>query len=1023
MTYPFQNPALPLKERIRDLISRLTIDEKIGFIPTRNHSVERLGIPVWWIGGEGAHGFVNREGNNTTFPQTIGLAAGWDRELMQKIGEVVGIEARVVYKMKDRKGGLAIWSPTVDLERDPRWGRTEEGYGEDPFLTSELSSRYVSGVQGDDPFYLQASCGPKHFFANNNEIDRISCSCSIPPRLLHEYYLVPFKAAIQKAGAVSMMTAYNEVNGIPMMLHPMLNDIVKNEWGLNGHIVTDGGDFLQTVNYHHYFETHGETLAAALKNGADNMTDNPEEIILAVKEALERKLIEESDLDEHLERIFSIRFRFGHFDPPELCPYEKFNESDLMKEEYKQLAQEAVRKSAVLLKNDNEVLPLIPEKIKCNPDKPKTSNEEILVMGPLADELHLDWYAGRPTYSSTPLDGLKKIYGDKIKFTDSRDIASFTTEDGRPLVLIDVKDKDNPENPDKKTLAAGSSDEKPARFYMEDWGWGAKTFTDVQSGLMLEGCYGRREVVPPRREPIPPEAMPPNNQSDFTITATAKNNLQWFGFTLFNVVPQEGGTVLLKTHDNRRVTAQETGKPVIQYDDPLPADGELFKMKIEHDGLSAAADAAKKAGHVIIIAGNDPMINGRECIDRPSLNLPPRQEELIRRVSDVNPRTVLVLLSGYPYTCKEITKKVPAILWMAHGIQETGNGIADIISGNFSPAGRAPLTWYEDEKQLPGIMEYDIMPGNHNLNGTTYQYFTGKVQYPFGHGLSYSSFEYSELKIDKTKAEKDDTVNISFKLKNTGYVTSDEVPQMYVNVSGSVFQRPIKTLKGFTRISLTSGEEKIINFSLPVKELSVWDSFQNCFIVDSCYCTVSIGTSSADIRLSSGFEINGENPFPRKLFNKTDQLLKPNQLKKPDQLLINQSEKIYAQGFDEYSSCYLHEKRGSGIPAVFNKNDGGWIKFSALDFAVGTSRFSAIVQGGYTGRIKLHLDAPDGFLAGVLEVPNTGDISFYPLPETSHRRLPSWGYAECQTEKICGIHDLYFVFYGKTGLWSFEFTI
>jgi beta-glucosidase len=233
MKHPFQNTELPLKERVHDLISRLTLEEKAGFLSTRNQAVERLGIPEWAIGAEGAHGFVNREGNNTTFPQTIGLAAGWDRGLLRRIGEVSAVEARCYYKANDRKRGLAIWSPTIDLERDPRWGRTEEGYGEDPFLTSELSCEYIRGAQGDDPFYLRVSCGPKHFFANNNEINRGSCSCSIPPRLLHEYYLVPFKNAVQNAGAVSLMTAYNEVNGIPMMLHPMLKEIVKNEWCLS----------------------------------------------------------------------------------------------------------------------------------------------------------------------------------------------------------------------------------------------------------------------------------------------------------------------------------------------------------------------------------------------------------------------------------------------------------------------------------------------------------------------------------------------------------------------------------------------------------------------------------------------------------------------------------------------------------------------------------------------------------------------------------------------------------------------
>jgi beta-glucosidase len=984
MTYPFNDPALSLQERIKDLISRLTLEEKIGFIPTRNQAVERLGIPAWAIGGEGAHGFVNREGNSTTFPQTIGLAAGWDRQLLRKIGEVVSTEARCFYESSERKKGLAIWSPTVDLERDPRWGRTEEGYGEDPFLTSELASEYIRGVQGDDPFYIKASCGPKHFFANNNEKNRIDCSCSIPPRLMHEYYLVPFKAAIQGAGAVSMMTAYNEVNGIPMMLHPMLNEIVKKEWGLKGHIVTDGGDFLQTVDTHHYFETHGETLAAALKSGADSMTDLPEPVIQAVHEALERKLICESDLDEHLERIFAIRFRFGQFDPPGLCPYDNIDETDLMKTEYRELAREAVRKSIVLLKNENSILPL----------KPETTKSKIAVMGPLASDLRLDWYAGTPTYFSTPLEGLKKVYGNQIEYIDCRDIVSFTADDGRPVILIDVKDKENEENPPKKTLAVGQAGKPPARFYLDDWGWGVKTFTDVESGLMLEGCYARREVVPPRREPIPPELMPKNDTTEYTITATAKNNLQWFGFTIFNIVPQENGCILLKTHDNRRVVAQADNEPVTQYDDPLPVRGELFRMKIEQDGLLIAAEAASKAEHVIFFAGNDPMINGRECIDRPGLHLPLQQEQLLQRIVNVNPKTILVMISGYPFTCKEISNKVPAIIWMAHGIQETGNGIADIISGNYSPAGRLPLTWYEDENQLPSIMEYDIMKG-----GTTYQYFTGKTLYPFGHGMSYSSFEYSELKIDKASCEKNETVNISFKLKNSGSVASEEVPQLYISVSGSVFRRPIKTLKGFTRLLLMPGEEKIINFELSEKELAIWDSFNNRFVVETENCSVFIGTSSSDIRLSGSFSVKGENLLPRKF-----------------------SGKIYAQNFDEYHACFLHEKRGSDIPAVFNKEDGGWICFKALDFGNGKfSGFSAIVQGMHNCNIEIRLDSPNGFLTGIIEVPNTGDVSFYPLPPASYRRLPSWGYAECMSEGICGVHDIYLVFYGKTGLWQFEF--
>jgi len=973
--YPFLDPALPLQERVQDIISRLTIEEKTGFIPTRNHAVERLGIPAFGFGAEGAHGFVDREGNNTTFPQTIGLAAGWDRELLRKVGEIAAVEARVFYKTHERRGGLAVWSPTIDMERDPRWGRTEEGYGEDPFLTGELSSAYIRGAQGDDPFYLRVSCGPKHFFANNNEKNRGSCSCSIPPRAMREYYLAPFKAAIHKARAVSLMTAYNEVNGIPMMLHPMLNEIVKNEWEIGGNLVTDGGDFLQTVNTHHYFETHAETLAAALRNGADSMTDDAVKVIEAVNEALEKKLIAETHIDDHLKRIFAVRFRFGHFDPPGKCPYDAIDESYLMKDEYREVSREAVRKSAVLLKNEGNMLPINPDKVK----------GAIAVIGPLADTLHLDWYSGRPAYLRTPLEGLRDLYGkNKIVHADYRDIVSFTAEDGRPLVLADTG------NEKGKLLSVGRKNQSPACFYMEDWGWGAQTFVDTESGFYLESPFWRKE----------PGGSIENEQC--IVAASGKNTLSWFGYSTFNLVPQENGLVLIRTFDNRRIAAPpETGQ-VLLHDDPAPCAGELFRMKLERDGLSNAVSAAGKADQVIIIAGSNPMINGRECTDRPSLNLPPCQEELINRSFAVNPKTALVLISGYPFTCVDIARKIPAILWMAPGIQETGNGLADIIGGSYSPAGRLPLTWYEDESQLPSIMEYDIISA-----GTTYQYFTGNVLWPFGHGLTYSNFSYSGLTMDKTAAGENDTVTVSFKLKNTGAITAEEVPQLYVNFSGSAYKRPLKSLKGFDRISLAAGEERQINFSLPVKELAVWDSYNARFCVETGRCTVLIGASSADIRLSGSIEINGERLLPRKIAGP-----------------------IYAERFDDYEGCFLHEKRGSGIPAVFNiygENqfncccNGSWIHFAALDFSSQkTECFSAIVQGVPGSCIEIRLDAPDGALAGVIEVPNTGEICSYELNPLSPRRRPVWTYAETKIEKICGIHDLYLVLYGKTGIWRFE---
>jgi len=1029
--FPFFNPSLSLKERVRDLISKLTLEEKAGFIPSRNQPVERLDIKPWSIGAEGAHGFVDREGNNTTFPQTIGLASGWDRGLLRRIGEAAATEARVYYKKHGDKG-LAIWSPTIDMERDPRWGRTEEGYGEDPFLAGELSYAYICGAQGDDPFYLRISCGPKHFFANNNEKKRVNCSCSIPARCMHEYYLAPFKTAVQKAKAVSMMTAYNEVNGIPMMLHPMLNDIVKKEWGLEGHFVTDGGDFLQTVLQHHYFESHAETAAIALKNGADTMTDAKEQSLPAVLEALEKKLISEEELDEHLERILSIQFRLGLFDPPGLCPYDSISEKDLMKDEYRNLAREAVKKSIVLLKNDRGangdcLLPLRKEKVKGS----------IAVLGPLAGSIHLDWYSGIPTYLCTPLEGLRDVYGkEKIVNAEYRDLVSFTTEDGRPLVLTDVG------HPKGKLLSTGEPGQAPACFYKEDWGWGSQTLADKESGLLLESPFWRRNPGDLQPPPIPENARPKADalkEEQCVISASGKSSHSWFAFSVFNLVPQENGLICLRTFDNRRIAVPKGAGPVLLHDDPLPAAGELFKMKIEKEGLASSVEAAAKADQVIFIGGNNPMINGRECIDRPSMDLPPFQKEFIRRIMEVNPKITLVLISGYPYTLKDIAKNISSIIWMAPGIQETGRGLADVISGEYSPAGRLPLTWYEDEEQLPSIMEYDIISAE-----TTYQYFKGQVLYPFGHGLSYSRFEYSDLQIDKTTATKNETVIVSFKVKNAGSAHAEEVPQLYVTLKSKKKtlcsqKRPQKILKGFDRVSLAPGVEKQINFELPVNELSVWDNYNGRFCVEECVCAVSIGASSADIRLTSNFEIKGDAFTSRKI-----------------------ASPIYAERFDNYANCFLHEKRGSAVPAVFNiecaaeksgvSADNGfganyessadrpqqkqrssqriyssssWIHFAALDFAEKFSaqkqlQFSAVVQGVTGSRIEIRLDAPDGELAGTLEVPNTGETCGYELDAFSPRRRQLWSFAQTQLKEIKGAHDLYLVLYGKTSIWRFE---
>jgi beta-glucosidase len=966
--YPFQNSALSLDERVRDLTSRLTREEKIAFLAPLQPAVERLGVPAYMAGGEGAHGYVGRGGSATTFPQTHGLAASWDKDLLRRAGTVTGTEARAYYNSAGM-GGIELFCPTIDMERDPRWGRNEEAYGEDPFLTGELSSAYIQGAQGDDPFYLRVTCGPKHFFANNNEKDRGSCSCSVPPRAMNEYYLAPFKAAFVKGKAKSLMTAYNEVNGIPMMIHPIVREKVKGEWGCDGHIVTDGGDFVQTVNFHHYFATHAETLAAALKAGGDEMLDGPNDIIPAAREALEKGLLTEAELDETLGNLLRVRFRLGLFDG-EKCPYHRIAAGDINTAASQNLAREAVQKSVVLLKNEGNLLPLSPE---------APAPRKILVTGPIADVVYRDWYSGLLPYQHTALAGLREQYPrDTIIHADHRDLVSFSTAAGLPLVLAG----------EDAVLSVGKKGDAPARFYLEDWGWGSYTLQSQDNQRYLD--IPRRPEPNPMAGPDEPVPVIPDPWVD-QVKASAESTFNWFISAMYNFVPQGGDQYLWKTWNNRRLFAPSAGGPLEIKDDAREYPEAIFTMRVEKRGFEAVAAAAKDADLAFVFVGNDPLINGREEQDRPSLDLPPKQRELIDLVAGLTCRTVLGIISAYPYTCGCDLAKVPAAFWAAHGLQELGRGLRDIISGKVSPAGRLPITWYEDEKQLPPMMEYDIIAAR-----STYQYFPGKVLFPFGYGLSYSEFAYSDLRLDKNSAAEGDTVTLSFTLKNTGNRRAEEVPQLYVSWSGSRYVRPLKTLQGFTRVALEAGEAKTISFTLEVKDLAVWDLTRDRFCVENGYCGVMVGPSSAEARLSGGFTVRGETIPPR-----------------------DGRKGVSAWNCDEYADCYLHEKRGSAVAALFNKQAGAWVRYGDYDFGTGAKVLSAVVSGGPGSAIEIRLDSPRGRKVGTIPVPNTEDLTVLRDKPDAFRHVASWAKVETPIAGVSGVHDLYLVFHGATGIWQF----
>ena len=408
----FRNPKLPLKERVRDLLSRLTVEEKIGLLSTHQLPVERLGIGEWYVGQEVARGYVSRdpEEPSTVFPQPIGLASTFDPNLMEQLGEIAGEEARF-YHRKDPKGHLMLWGPTVDPERDPRWGRTEEGYGEDPFLIGEMTTAYTQGMAGNDPVYRRTIPTLKHFCANNNEKDRILCSSNVTPRTLHEYYYRAFESSIVRGGTGSMMTAYNELSGVPACMNPDLQPLVKDKWGLE-FIVTDGADFSQNVLAHRSHATHAEALAACLKNGNDVMTDADDMVAAAARDALDRGLLTEADIDRAVGNSLSGRFRLGEFDG-DSCPY------NTEPAETDTLLHRAVNRVAAMeqmcLLHNNGILPL-----HLRP------GAKVAVIGPLGSENYRDWYTGISSYAISVADGLRRQLGEEnVLFDDGYDVTAL----------------------------------------------------------------------------------------------------------------------------------------------------------------------------------------------------------------------------------------------------------------------------------------------------------------------------------------------------------------------------------------------------------------------------------------------------------------------------------------------------------------------------------------------------------------------------------------------------------------------
>ncbi|MCM1054934.1 MAG: glycoside hydrolase family 3 C-terminal domain-containing protein [Bacteroides sp.] len=809
--YDYLDTLLPLKKRIKSLVSLLTAEEKIGLIPTRQAAVPRLNIKAYSVGTEIARGYVSHDENEpaTVFPQPTGMASMFDTELMEKIGEVAGNELRY-YEHNTNRDHLILFGPTVDLARDPRWGRNEECYGEDPFLAGQTVKAYTKGIVGSDPACYRAAPSLKHFYANNNEKDRVSSNSNIEPRTKHEYYYRAFRPAIEAGYALGVMTSYNSVNGLPAMINPDINKICKKQWGMK-YALTDGGDVSQTVNEHRFTENHAETLALAIKNGTDIMCEDAELITKSLSCALKSGILKEKELDKAVYNALYPRFLLGEFDPPENNPYLNIPESSVNCLKSRALNLQAAREAVTLLKN-NGLLPLRKEKIK-----------RLALLGAHANETFRDWYTGTASYSVTVLEAFKALLPDtEIIYNDCRDVISVKSLATGMYLRV---------NDDETVTADGAVNDEACHFIKEDWG-GEIVLKSVKNGKYV--C------------------------SDGVYKANCTSLFAWFVMPVLKPYIINGA-VAYKSWNDKSVTVNEKGFLTCETVSRTRSE-QLFAEEIISDGIAAASSIAKKCDFAVVFAGNNPMIAARECYDRESIELPYFQSELTKTAYNANPNTVLCIISSYPYALGELAKAIPSIIYTAHGGSEMGNAVAETVLGINNPAGRTPMTWYGSTNELPSINDYDIIKTR-----STYLYYGGQPLYPFGHGLSYSEFEYGDLRV----ADSTDTIEVSLTVRNVSDIGGDEVIQIYLSEQAPRFTRPLKQLCGFKRKRIEAGEKAEFHFSVNKREFARWDVEKEDYSFDEGIYRIYAGRSSEDKAVEAELFLSGNKIMPRNLRKKT----------------------------------------------------------------------------------------------------------------------------------------------------------
>ena len=820
--FPFLDTSLTVTDRVDDLVSRMTLDEKIGQMMNAAPAIERLGIPEynWW--NECLHG-VARAGLATVFPQAIGLGATWDQQLMMKVADAISDEARAKHHEFVRRGkryiyqGLTFWSPNINIFRDPRWGRGQETYGEDPFLTGKMAVQFIKGLQGDDPKYFKVIATVKHFAVHDGpEPERHFFDAEVSERDFRETYLPQFKMGVLEGGAYSVMCAYNRLYGDACCgSSRLLTQILRKEWGFEGYVVSDCGAIGDIYQHHKIVNTPEEAAALAVKSGTDLECATT---YTHLKEAVKDHLITEQQIDISVKRLFTARMKLGMFDPPDAVRYTKIPYSVVDDQAHHELALQAARESIVLLKNKDHILPLS-KKIKT-----------VAVIGPNADDptMLLGNYNGIPSDPVTPLRGIREKLGSSatVLYAQGSEVVkglnSFTTIPGSVLFRhngmpgLNVNYYNNNTLTGDPLFSAVDSTldadwkEKAPRNDMNDDDFGVRW-----TGVLRPQTSGKYQLGVVT-----------------TCRTTLKLNDSVIAYTNYHFHDEYGDPRLRKADPVWLEAGKTYSLEVIAGETYADAQVHLVWMQPEVDNSmhlkKEALAIAKKADVVIMCMGLNSHLEGEEMPvdlegfrggDRTKIALPAVQENLIKEVAALGTPVVLVLLNGSALAVNWEKDHIPAIVEAWYTGQAGGTAIADVLFGDYNPAGRLPVTFYKSVDDLPPFEDYAMA-------GHTYRYFTGETLYPFGYGLSYTTFSVADVKT-KTDYKIGDTVTISATVKNTGSMAGDEVVQVYVSDRSASVPVPIRALKGFRRIHLNPGEAQRVEFALPPEDFSVINEDNN----------------------------------------------------------------------------------------------------------------------------------------------------------------------------------------------------